>query len=303
MTPMRLEDLRGPLVGDTALFLVPNSEAVPAAFHDHAQQAQWHTINCMVRLSGDRVDGVANERIAVVEWWRTVESLIALVHLVAQLESEGGMRVNQPRLKANTRDGVLDRWSAIARWFSASTDSAPTAITGRLSELRAFRNSFEHNSRQAAIDIRHSRLGAVPAHANLSDAIEAMAICVEVAAVLRHVLAELDLMPQCLVPSKAHVFYVPLDRLAAGLLVPEYRRVVRALGLETDIELYPWVRPLRGESLLRAAFAIKAHPGSSDVRLQEPLGLWPAFERFANAQPEVPSPDDFRLPDYVRRTS
>jgi hypothetical protein len=72
---MRLEDLRGRRVGDIVMFL-DGAPLVPAAFHDHTQQAQWHTINSLIRRAGNSTDGVANECIAVVEWWRTIESRI-----------------------------------------------------------------------------------------------------------------------------------------------------------------------------------------------------------------------------------
>ena len=218
----RLEDLRGPHIGDTALIL-PDGETVSAAFHDHASQAQWHTINCLMRVAGQQVDGVVDERIAVVEWWRTVEGLVALAHLVAMYESEAGLRSELPRVTTSQRDGVLERWSAIARWFSEAKDAAPKATTGRVRELRDFRNSFEHASRENAIEVRVSRLAIIPARANLADAMEAAAICVEAAAVLRHVIRGADLMPQCIVPSSHHLFYVPLDTLAGELLFPRVR--------------------------------------------------------------------------------
>lgn len=43
---MRLEDVRGIHVGDTVL-LLDGAHWIPAAFHDHAVQAQWHTINSL----------------------------------------------------------------------------------------------------------------------------------------------------------------------------------------------------------------------------------------------------------------
>jgi hypothetical protein len=95
------------------------------------------------------------------------------------LQSDVGLRAEMPRLTLSKRHGVLDRWSAIGRWFSEASDCAPKETTERIKELRDFRNSFEHASRQATITVRASRLGAVPAHANLSDAMEAMAICIE----------------------------------------------------------------------------------------------------------------------------
>jgi hypothetical protein len=299
---MRLEDLRGPHVGDSVLFLPAGEEPVTAAFHHHAEQAQWHTINCLVRLAGHPVDGVANEPIAVVEWWRTAESLIALIHVVALLESEHGLRPEQPRLTGSKRDGALDRWSAIARWFSGATDSPPKDVTRRLGELRDFRNSFEHASRHATVHIKSSRLGSVPAHANLADAMEAMAICIESASVLRYVLGGLDLMPQCVVPSRQHVFYVPLDELASELLFPQYRRVVAALGLESDVALYPTPSPLRGRSIAEPAVGIKALPDRTDVHLEEALDLWAASEEFVGSRPNLPTADQFGVPRYVLRS-
>jgi hypothetical protein len=295
---MRLEDLRGPHVGDSAMVLQSAGQPLAAAFHHHAEQAQWHTLNCLVRLSGSRVDGVANERIAVVEWWRTIESLIALVFQVAILESDLNIRKHRPRLNTTKRAGVLDRWSAIANWFTEATASAPGDVTQRVVELRNFRNSFEHATREAAIDVHASRLGTLPAHANLSDAMEAMAICVEASSVIRGIIKGADLMPQCVVPSKRHVFYVGLDIMAEHLVMPQYRRLVRALGLTSDVDLYPAPPPLPGASILRPAFVVKAEPGPEDVELTAPIDLWSAFEAFAEAQPGRPGPGRFGLPRY-----
>lgn len=296
---MRLEDLRGPHIGDTALVL-PDGGTISAAFHDHASQAQWHTINCLMRVAGQQVDGVADERIAVVEWWRTVESLVALAHLVAMHESDTGLRGELPRVTTSQRDGALERWSGIARWFSEARDSAPKATTGRVRELRDFRNSFEHTSRENAIEVRFSRLATIPASANLADAMEAMAICAEAAGVLRHVIRGADLMPQCIVPSAHHLFYIPLETLAAELLFPQYERVVAALGLTTDVVPYPTPGVLRGESLVAPRVAIKAHPGPEDMLLSDTFDLWPEFETFAETRPELPLSNQGRLPDYVR---
>lgn len=300
---MRLEDLRGLHVGDSALFFPGEQTPVAAAFHHHAEQAQWHTLNCLVRLSGDQTDGVANERIALVEWWRTIESLIALIHTVAVLESDQNLRPGQPELTSSSRDGVLDRWTAIARWFSGGTDSPPKATTKRLTELRDVRNSFEHTSRQGAVTIKHSRLGPIPAYANLADVMEALAICVEVVAVLRYVIADHDLMPQCIVPSQRHVFYCPLDEMATELVFPLYHRVVQALGLSSDVNMYPMPRPLLGESTLKPAVYIKALPDQFDVVMSKSLGVWNDLEAFANSRPDVPSSDHLRLPAYARASA
>jgi hypothetical protein len=295
---MLLEDLHGAKVGDFAL-LLPDETMVSAAFHHHAVQAQWHTLNCLLRIGGENVDGAANERIAVVEWWRTLESLIALTDAVALYESDQGLRNNSARY--GTHHKVMQRWAAVAKWFSGDTDSAPSESTDRLKALRNFRNSFEHNSHAKKIKVQHSRLGSVPAFANLADAMEAMAICVEASGVIRHVLTGLDLMPNVLVPSKKHAFFMPLDELASGVILPQYRRVVKALGLESAVDLYPPPRPLNGRSEVVLQMVVKARPDEFDRRLDESLGLWSHFEAFAELQPFRPAPDQFSLPRYSLR--
>lgn len=295
---MRLEDLRGLQVGDSALVLQPGATPFTAAFHHHAEQAHWHTVNCVLRLGGDRVDGVADVRIAAVEWWRTLESLIALVHRVAILESDLGLRVHLPRVTSSNRTTALDRWSAIARWFSEGTASAPKAVTQRIVELRDFRNSFEHASRETEISVRASRLGTRPGHANLSDAVEAMAICIEAASIIRGTVTGLDLMPQCLVPSHLHVFYDALDHIAEKAVMPQYRHLVRALGVTSEIQLYPTPAQLPGSSLLEPAFILKAQPGPEDIRVTKPLDLWSALEAFADKHPDRPGAEEFRVPSY-----
>jgi len=237
-----------------------------------------------------------------VEWWRTIESLVALLYLVACEESRLGLRPDLERLKEGKPE-FLDKWSASARWFTEGKGSPSKDVTRRLLELRDFRNSFEHSSRQSEVDVRYSRLGRVPAHANLSDAIEAMVICIDACAVVRHLIGGLDLMPQVVAPSQHHVFYVPLDLLAKDLILPCYHEVVAALGLTSDVALYPIPRALRGESLIQPHLAIKAVADERDPQLSEPYGLWTAFEAFTEAQPNKPAADKFGVPGYQSRSA
>lgn len=297
---MRLEDCRGMKVGDAALFLEGRAP-IQLAFHHHAEQAEWHTINSMLGFAGNSTDGVANEHIAVVEWWRTVESLVALLHLVARRESEAGMRPDQPRLPENRRETFGEKWSSMSRWFSGGQDSPPSTVTRLVNELRDFRNSFEHSSRSSVIDIKYSRLGPEPAKANLADVMEALAICALACDFARYVLRGLDLMPSVLVPSRPRVFYAPLDEIAAELLFPTYLDLVAKAGLTTDICLYPAPRRLDGASELILTPAIKAVPDISDTRLDEPEDLWPIFERFAETRNDMPGDGQFALPNYAMR--
>jgi hypothetical protein len=294
---MRFEDLRGLKVADP-VFALPDGRLLPHASHQHAVQAQWHTVNCLGRFAGNGVDGVANEQIAIVEWWRTIESLVALLHLIAEVESEAGMRPEQARLRSSRWDNFHGKLSAMAHWFSGGSATAPKTITRLVTELRDFRNVFEHTSRAGVVDVRYSRLGAEPAMANLADVFEAMAICVLVCDWLRYVLPGNDVMPQVVVPSRAHVFYVPLDRLATELLFPLYVQAVASAGLTTDVAPYPVGSGFAGRAQLLVRPLLKAKPDQADVRLLSPLDLWPAFEAFAQAQPEVAGSETFGLPRY-----
>ena len=305
---MRLEDLRSLLVGDSVLF-APDEPPLPMSFHEHAEQAQWHTLNAMVRFAGHTTDGVVSERIAVVEWWRTIESLVAMLHHIAVRESELGFRQDLPRLRATGKESFQDKWSAVPRWFGHEQESPAKEVTRLVLELRDFRNSFEHSSRQTHVDIRHSRLGSVPAHANLSDAMEALAICLLAMQVLRYVVSDHDLMPQAVVPSQQHAFFVPLDRLAGGLVFPTYHWLLKEAGLCSDVAPYADARPLSGRTMLRVNSYIKAHPDRADTQVGAPVDIWRRFEEFAAQQPEIPPPGAFRLPAYhapsgrVERTS
>jgi hypothetical protein len=296
---MRIEDRRGLKVGDTALIL-GEGDLYLAAFHHHAAQAQWHTLNSILRVAGQNVDGVVSEAIAVVEWWRTIESLISLLHLIALRESALAIRRDRKPLTGSHRDDALQRWSVIAKWFSNGRDSAPKATTARVKELRDFRNSVEHASRHAAIETKESRLGNIPAGANLADAMEAMAICVVAADFIRFVVPRQDLMPQVVVPSSKHVFYVGLDELADRVAFPAYTRVVHELDMTTEVSPYPLGRHLRGEAVLGAAVVIKAQPDQSDLMVRNPVDLQSQFEAFAENHPFRPAEDVLALPRYTR---
>lgn len=294
---MRIEDLRGPKVADTALVVASGAPRL-AAFHHHATQGEWHTLNTLGRVAGLPTDGIANEAMAVVEWWRTVESLVALLHSVAVEEAETGLRPEVSRRPSSTRnDSVVDRWSGICAWFSNATRSAPSSTTGLLTELRDFRNSFEHASRESACVMKHSRLASTPAHANVADAMEALAICVLVCDFVRDVLPGVDLMPQVPVhPPFGGFVWAPLDEFAADLAFPIYRHVVSALGLETDIAPYPPSERLRGHALIDAKIVIKAVSDAADFSTEEPLDIGPAFEAFARARS---GDGTVRLPSYA----
>jgi hypothetical protein len=296
---MLLEDLRGSRVGDTVLFL-GGEHRIFAAFHDHAAQAQWHTLNSLLRFAGNRTGGVASERIAVVEWWRTVESLVALIYLVAVEESRAGLREGQPRLDPKHRPEFNSKWSALARWFSQEKDSPPKSLTRLVLELRDWRNSFEHSSRHSMLDIKYSRLGKIPADANLSDVMEAMTICISASALLRHIIRGLDLMPQVVVPSRRHVFYTPIDVMASDLLFPSYTCVLGTLGLTSDVQPYPLPRALLGESVVEPKLAVKGLPDAADASSPNAIDLWSSFEEFTESQPTIPQPDAFALPAYHR---
>jgi hypothetical protein len=271
-----------------------------AAFHHHAAQAQWHTLNSVLRIAGQRVDGVVSEAIAVAEWWRTIESLISLLLLVAARESDLGVRGEQAVLVGSHKDDVVKRWSAIAGWFSDRSDSAPKRTTSLLKELRDFRNSIEHASRHSTIKIEHSRLGTLPAGANLADAMEGMAICVLACDFLRFILPTFDIMPQVVAPSRRHVFYVGLDVLASEIAFPAYAQLVRELGMTTDIAPYTTGRHLRGEARLAAALVVKAQPDANDLAVVNPVDLWPGFEAFTESRPVIPSEAEFGIPRYTR---
>jgi hypothetical protein len=295
---MRVEDLRGPKIGDTALIL---QGAAPraTAFHDHASQGEWHTLNSLVRVAGQPVDGVVSEAMAVVEWWRTIETLLSLLHGVAVVESDRGLRPHLSRLQPSRRQTILDRWSALTWWFSEGKESPPSKTTGLMSELRDFRNSFEHASRESVISTKHSKLSTSPAGANLSDAMEALAICVLVTDYVRFVLPGCDLMPQVIPPSRRYTLWVALDDFAAGLAFPAYARVVNELGLTTDVELYEPSDRLAGTAEIDGAVAIKARPDAADLMAAKPIDLWPLFEEFTGRQQPLPAEDEFALPRYT----
>ena len=243
---MGLEAFRWFHTGDVAAVFA-GDDLVPAAFHHHAAQAHSHTVNRLIRLSGDALDGVANDAIGIVECGRTIESLVALLYQVALSESEADLRSESNRLHRDRKVDALQKWSLIASWFSNGTDTAPSEVTGRITELRDFRNSFEHWSRGAAWR-RHSRL-ADPAQANEFDLMEALAIALSGFEFLRHVIPDNDLMPQVVVPTSDSFFFEKLDTLAASVLIPMYSDALSAMHLEPDIFLYDAPRPLRGSAL------------------------------------------------------
>ena len=119
---------------------------------------------------------------------------------------------------------------------------------------------------------------------------------------LRHVIRGLDLVPQVVVPSQRHVFYTPIDVMASDLPFPTYTRVLRTHGLTSEVQSYPLLRGLLGESLIEPKLAVKALPEAADACSPNAIDLWSSFEEFTEAQPTIPQPDAFALPAYHRGT-
>jgi len=294
---MRLEDLRGGHVGDVTLWL-GGGAGFPATFHHHAQAANWHTVNSLLRFAGQDVDAAVDHQIGIVEWWRTVESLVSLLTWLANVEDKAGLRpggsVPPPQMDAD----VLTRWSGISRWFSDGSHSADKWLTGAVSELRDFRNSLEHAARSSSRARRHSRLSALPVVSNLADLMEAMAICICASHFVQSVVPDVDLMPQVLVPSREHAFFEPLDTVAIALLFPLYQRTLGARGLTSDVELYPPPERLRGHAVIQARMLIRFSDEHDQPPLNSQIDPWNEFEQWASSRPDVPSPGQFRLPGY-----
>jgi hypothetical protein len=293
---VNLEDLRGLHVGDVVAWF-GGDDLLVASFHHHANQAHWHTVNRLLRLSGSTVDGVASDAMGAVEWWRTIESLVALLYEIGVREGEAGVRPNQRALERGNTD-VISRWSAVTRWFSEGKDSAPAEVTGRLTELRDFRNSFEHTSRTASRQRRHSRLSPSPAHANEVDLMEAMAICIAACEVVRQVVPQNDLMPQVVVPTEDSFFFEEIDVIAERLIVPIFRECVESRQLTSDFALYDKPPRLMGTALLPVALLVRFQDECPLPPLTRPVDAIARLRGYANSHHRRPRSGEFALPSY-----
>lgn len=304
-TIVKLEDLRGGRVGQVALWL-PDDALLPAAFHEHANQALWHTINCLLRLAGQPIHlAAASPVIGAIEWWRTIESLIALLYLVARKEQKAGLRSSPQQLPE--RCEAMDKWSKIARWYSGNRNPPPSQLTGLVTELRDFRNSFEHTSRMSTASRRHSRLATLPAGANEADLMEAMAICLAACGFYRFILPTCDLMPQMVLPAKdsdgeESYACAALDDVAMKVVWPFFTEVLSARNLTSEVKPYPSNQPLQGESILCAKVICRYE---DEIHAPE-APAFEAMERLTRLVDGIISPllpGTFRLPDYGRPLS
>jgi len=297
---MRLEDFRGGRVADLALQVDGSAGMMPCAFHHHAQQAAWHTVNGILRFADEAQDGRVDEQIGVVEWWRTVESQISLLHLLSQDEHQAELR-SSDRGPAKLDARIATKWASVSSWYSDGRQSAPAKLTGLLTDLRDFRNSFEHSSRTDERQRSHSRLAAKPAEANLADLMESVAICVAVCQWTRYLLPTADLMPQVWSPTAdGGVVFAPLDKVAAECWFPVYSSTLQARGMTSDVEMYPEFGHIAG-SAVRAARVLIRH---EDERPLPPMTNTSAASQqvvdWGAKQPGQPSPTTFVLPDYRR---
>jgi hypothetical protein len=296
---MRLEDLRGFQVADVALQVSGSDTLFPCAFHHHAEQAAWHTINAILKLGGESQDGRVDERIGVVEWWRTLETLISLLHLIS--EEERNERASIRLTDKRPTDDIIAKWSWVTRWFSDRRQPLPSRLTGLVQDLRDFRNSFEHNSRTRERPRSHSRLASKPADANLADLMEAVAICVATIQWIRYLLPSVDLMPSVWTPT-AHddVVFERLDVLAKECWFPAFQSALKGRGLTSDVAPYDDHGSTIGSALWDARVLIRYEderplpPSSGDGAIRTQVIQWGA------ERPRQPSEDTFLYPDYAR---
>lgn len=292
---------RGGHTGDVVVWF-GGDEFVAAAFHHHANQAHWHAVNCLLRLGGMTVDGAASLVIGCVEWWRTIESTIALLYLVAVRESERGLRPHLDRLNSSSKPNAMTKWSKVVAWNSdqniGDAPKAPSQLTGRMSELRDFRNAFEHSSWGGDRSREHSRLSPVPSRANELDLMEALAICIQFFGYVRSVVPSADLMPEVIIPSGPTFFFVDLEEAAQDLLVPLFRGALDSRGVATDFDLYEPVEPASWRTqtdfriLMRHA---DEHPLPDVANAWNPMAT---LEAYGDEHPRRPSDEEFGLPSY-----
>jgi hypothetical protein len=292
---MRLEDLRGVHVGDAAVYF-GDGQLVPAAFHHHAQVAFTHTVNELTRMSGRSVPMSWDSRIGAVEWWRTIEATVALLHRVLLIERQAGVRSGVTD-STDELSNVMEKWSAAARWFSGGKHSPPSTLTGLVTELRDFRNSFEHATRAATRDRKHSKLGESPAIANLADLMEAMAICLAACGYFRHVLPGNDLMPQVIAPSQEHVMFEPLDIVAREALFPMYNDLLRVRGLTTEVAPYDSFGHTPGQAVVEVRFVVAHQDDHPLPDPAEPIDVMGVLGAWVETR-DTPEPGTFRLPAY-----
>lgn len=295
---MKLEDLRGGRVADVALEVDGSAALYPCAFHHHAQQASWHAVNAILRLAGESQDGRVDELIGVVEWWRTVESLISLLHLISLDEHDAGLRGHEHH-PTNSAD-ITDKWSSVSRWFTGGTESPPSGLTGLLIELRDFRNSFEHTSRTLERARTHSRLASRPADANLSDLMEAVAICTVVCDWVRFLMPTTDLMPQIWSPSTAGVIFAPLDQVASQVWFPAFRGALMGRQLDSDVAPYTGFGRSSGSAVRMARVTIRHQDEHPLPQVVGNVAVADQVVRWGAQQPRQPSSTTFVLPDYSR---
>ena len=230
-----------------------------------------------------------------------IESLVALLYAVVLRESATGLRPAIERVKNTETPDAISKWSAIARWFSENRDSAPSEVTGRLTDLRDFRNAFEHSSRSDSRARHHSKLPALPTEANVADTMEALAICIASCAYLRSALPGCDLMPQVIViPHDGSVFFESMDVVAQQLTFPMYHAALESRGLSTEVALYEEPHPMRGKAVLPVNFMIRYKDEHPLPEPSDPNGLVEMLRGFSDNHPRKPGPDHFGIPSYSK---
>jgi hypothetical protein len=236
-----------------------------------------------------------------VEWWRTLEGVIALLFRLAQVEAERNLRPGRTLVRKKQPD-VGDRWGAIRRWFSDGQPNSPARATALLTDLRDFRNEFEHASWQGTRSREHSRLTHLPAAANAADAVEAAVICSAVVAHVRYVIPGLDLMPNVPFPSWNYAFYDQLDSALEHWIMPFFARALDASDLTSRIAPYPPPPQLNGQAMLAAQMLIRYEDEHQLPDREVDLDAEQLFEELGVLHPQRPARgEDPRIPDYRRR--
>jgi hypothetical protein len=222
--------------------------------------------------------------------------LVALLHQVVVRERDAGMR---PGLADSTGadTDIMEKWSAAARWFSGGRHSPPSRLSGLVTELRNFRNSFEHATRMESRKRHHSKLAESPAFANAADLMEATAICTAASGYFRYVLPGNNLMPQVVVPSRDYIMFEPLDVVAREVLFPLFNSVLKERGLTTDVTPYDDFGHTSGMAKTRVRFLVRYEDEKRLPDAAETIKVLGEFTAWADAR-DTPDPGTMRLPSY-----
>lgn len=234
---MRLEQFRENDIGTTSVWIpalgngpeamtrLTYMQFVHLAFYYSAQQIEQLETSTTHINQGNSIQN------AVGLWFMSIESYINSILRISCLAKS----LSFDDIKKKDLD---PRIKTLFDTLEINRTPFYSGVLQKLEEFKRYRNELFHDrTNDTPLVFHKTAFGGNPFLANQVDLMQAAVIAVQIFRSFRHVIPQLDLMPQVMITKEDSFFYEKIDNLFDAVLAPYFLRSLSKHSLTSDLDL------------------------------------------------------------------